>query len=207
MVLADGGKRLVPRPSPPLQCFARSSQHQSSPEGAAGLPQAFYRWLADHAGGCKPPQSKTQAEVLLVRRASTRRILNEDRVEAMLRSLPSVSRLRVIDFANLTAFEQMRAVCGAHMMVGVHGQGNEWGHFLNGARGVGGGLLEIRYSGWPCYYAPRMEMGDSLVMGVCQEHQRAGDAPDPKFADVEVDIEMLETGARSILSRALSGSS
>ena len=55
----------------------------------------------------------------------------------MLRGLPQVARLQVIDFANMTAFEQMRAVCGAHVMVGVHGQGNEWGHFLNGARPEG----------------------------------------------------------------------
>ena len=111
-------------------------------------------------------------------RSTSRRIVNQKQVEKTLRNLPKVGRLQVVDFAKLTAVEQMRTVCGAHIMVGVHGQGNEWGHFLNGARGEGGGLLEIRYDSWPCYYAPRMEMGDSRVVGVCQEAHPP--VPDPR---------------------------
>lgn len=200
----EAGGALRARPSPPAQCFARARQQLSDAKGAAGLPQSFYRWIADEAGGCHPPSTEGGAQVLLVRRATTRRIVNERKVEAMLRGLPQVARLQVIDFANMTAFEQMRAVCGAHVMVGVHGQGNEWGHFLNGARGGGGGLLELRYDGWPCYYAPRMEMGDSQVMGICQEHGRYGPSEDPKFADVKADLALLKEGATAILQRALS---
>jgi hypothetical protein len=141
--------------------------------------------------------------VLLVRRATSRRIVNEAQVEKVLRNLPQVARLKVVDFARLSAMEQMQEVCGAHMMVGVHGQGNEWGHFLNGAKGKGGGLLELRYDGWPCYYAPRMEMGDSRIVGVCQEHERVGNSTDPKFADVKVNLTILEEAATSILQNRL----
>ena len=200
--LASAGA-LIGRPSPPAQCFARVQQQMSDTAGAAGLTQAFYRWVADESTGCHPPRSQGGARVLLVRRATSRRIVNEANVERLLRSLPQVARVKVVDFANLTAMEQMRAVCGAHLMVGVHGQGNEWGHFLNGAKGVGGGLLEIRYDGWPCYYAPRMEMGDSRVIGVCQEHERVGNSTDPKFADVKVNLTLLESGATSILKNRM----
>ena len=194
-------------PSAPPQCFARVRQQMSDTAGAAGLPQAFYQWIADEATGCHPPRSEGGARVLLVRRASSRRIVNEAQVEKVLRGLPQVARLKVVDFASLTAMEQMREVCGAHLMVGVHGQGNEWGHFLNGAKGQGGGLLELRYEGWPCYYAPRMEMGDSRIVGVCQEHERVGNASDPKFdpkfADVKVNLTLLEEAATSILKNRL----
>ena len=200
--LATAGA-LLGRPAAPPQCFARVRQQMSDTAGAAGLPQAFYQWIANESTGCHPPRSQGGARVLLVRRATTRRIVNEGQVEKVLRNLPQVARLKVVDFARLSAMEQMREVCGAHVMVGVHGQGNEWGHFLNGAKGKGGALLELRYDGWPCYYAPRMEMGDSRIVGVCQEHERVGNATDPKFADVKVNLTLLEEAATSILENRL----
>ena len=189
---------------PRRQCFERSGQQPSFAEGAAGLPQAFYQWIASEAGVCEPPPRGRGAQVLLVRRNSTRRMLNLDGVYSALARLPGVGSVRTVDLAELDALGQMSAACGATMMVGVHGQGNEWAHFLNGAKGRGGGLLELHYEGWPCYYAPRMEMGDSRIRGVCQEHRRVmEDGGDPKFADVEVDLAALEAGAREILASSV----
>ena len=195
------GNGTEPLPPPSRQCFQRSAQQPSFAKGAAGLPQAFYQWLASEAGVCEPPPRGRGAQVLLVRRNGTRRMVNLESVESTLARMPHVGSVKTVDLAELDALGQMRAACGATMMVGVHGQGNEWAHFLNGARGHGGGLLELHYEGWPCYYAPRMEMGDSRIRGVCQEHSRVmEDGGDPKSADVEVDLEALEEGAREILA-------
>ena len=40
-------------------------------------------------------------------------------------------------------------------------------------------------------------------IGICQEHERVGNATDPKFADVKVNLTLLEEAATSILENRL----
>lgn len=189
------GREASPEGPPPLRCFASSEQQPTNRRGSAGLTQGFYHWLASASGVCKPPLRAASggADVLLVLRLGTRRMIDAGQVERRLRSVPGVRSLRTADFASLGALEQVRPsacspvaacppgscrprhtlalheqharahlhaddeplrrreqlqfACAAHIVVGVHGQANEWAHFVDGARGRGGGLLEIAYEG------------------------------------------------------------
>ena len=61
-------------------------------------------------------------------------------------------------------------VCAHRVLVGVHGQGMEWGHLLNGGDPRGAALIEFRAGNWPCYYAFRMKA--SGIHSDCQARRK-----------------------------------
>ena len=99
----------------------------------------------------------------------------------------------------------MERVCRARLLVGVHGSGMEWGHFLNGgqAKTAGGvalaGTVELHYPGWPCYYTGMMERVGLATD--CQLHSRAGHTHAAKDDDVRVNVQQLLSGTRQVLDK------
>lgn len=148
---------------------------------SSSTSQHFYRALAATAN-CS---AASRFDALVLQRSSTRLIVNVDTVVDALRSLPHVSSVRVVDLATMDAETQMQTVCRHRLLVGVHGQGMEWGHMLNGADPRGAGLIEFRFGAWPCYYAQRMAV--SGIATECQEHSPMGLSQDPKKDSVRIE--------------------
>ena len=135
-------------------------------------------------------------------------MVNEASVLEGLRKLPGVGQVEAIDFAQMSALDQMRRVCRAQILVGVHGSGMEWGHFLNCAqvRRAGAplaGSLELHYPGWPCYYTSMMERVG--LAAICQMHSRAHQSGrNAKDDDLLVNVAQLLFGVRKLVEQ-LSG--
>ena len=111
------------------------------------------------------------------------------------------------------AREQLQLVCAHRVLVGVHGQGMEWGHLLNAGQPAGAGLIEFRAGRWPCYYAQRMK-ASGMPLSECQEHDpvnagNAGHLATPgtqnlkcdsdKCVDVRVRLAVFRRGAQAML--------
>lgn len=120
--------------------------------GPSAIPAPFYRDMGARAaevGAC----ARGRGHTLLLQREGHRVLTNEADVVGALRrvfGLPVV----VAVLERHTVPEQMALACGARVLVGVHGMGMEWAHFVNGA--VGSGLvIELAWPGWPCHYTRR----------------------------------------------------
>jgi len=201
-MLDSGASRTIVNVPP--SCFRHTYQQVPALHGAASNPQSFYRELA-RLGGCSPSQAaSTRVDIILLRRHGSRRIVNGEHVVQALRAMHGVDSVEAVDLASYTPLEQMRRVCSARLLVGVHGSGMEWGHFLNGARvssaaGPLASSMEIRWERWPCYYTPMMQ--NVGMSSDCQEHKRARRKPSPKDDDVVVDVPRLISGTRRLLQR------
>ena len=142
-----------------------------------GTPTAaFYRSIAKASGVCvqhNRSASQGSVRILAIQRNQTRTILNLAAAVNVLNGLRGVSHVQVVDLAQLTLMEQLSLTCHSHLLIGVQGQGMEWGHFLNGAALDGSAaVLEISYPGWPCMYAELMQQ--TGIPSICQTHMAEG---------------------------------
>lgn len=181
--------------APPRRaCFGEVVQAVPSYSSGAGA-QDFYQHVAA-AANCTHPRT---LEVLVVQRSATRRITNLPALLATILALPGVHAARTVDFATIRAQEQLQLVCAHRVLVGVHGQGMEWGHLLNAGQVDGAALIEFSAGRWPCYYAQRMKA--SNILSECQVHDAVGNYAQPKQMDVHVRLDVFERGARDMLRR------
>ncbi|KAL1495520.1 hypothetical protein AB1Y20_016884 [Prymnesium parvum] len=199
--LENGSSRDVPSERP--LCFRQSYQQVPAVAGAADNSQSFYRDLAK-LGGCPPPttRNRERVRIILIRRSRSRRIVNEEELLARLDS--SGVSVEAVDLSLLNLTQQITMVCRARLLVGVHGAGMEWAHFLNsGLVSMQGttlaGSIELHYPGWPCYYTSMMK--DAGLAAECQLHSRANAKHKPKDDDVLVNIPLLLHGLRKMIAQ------
>lgn len=181
--------------APRHECYNTTVQVKPSFKSSTGS-QDFY--AAVLGGQCSKPSS---LEVLVVERNRTRRLVNQPELLSTLRALPGVDAARAVDLERLDAAAQLQTVCAHRVLVGVHGQGMEWGHSLNGVDPSGSALIEFWAGDWPCYYAQRM--AGSGMISECQEHTPVDGVKGPaaKEKDVQVDLNKFACGAKRILCR------
>ena len=182
-------------PAPQRECYNTTVQVVPSFKSGTGS-QDFYAAVVRKQ--CSKPSG---LKVLVVERNRTRRLINQPELLSTLRALPGVDAARAVDLAKLDAAAQLRTVCAHRMLVGVHGQGMEWGHALNGVDPSGSAMIEFRAGEWPCYYAQRM--AGSGMMAECQEHTAVGSytGSTAKDKDVQVDLTKFACGAKRMLCR------
>ena len=143
--------------------------------------------------------------MLLLHGENRRHFINVEETAVALRSVEGVARVQTLELETMDApdvLHQISAACGAHVMVALHGPSNELAHFLNGAAGRSAGLLEIVGSeGDLCYFASRMQMGDSEMIAECQKHERANVRPEPTLDDIHVDISEISKKVESMVAK------
>lgn len=190
----------LPVAAPRHECYNTTVQVEPSFKSSTGS-QDFYAAVV--RSQCSKPAS---LDVLVVERNRTRRMINQLELLETLRALPGVDAARAVDLAKLDAAAQLRTVCAHRIMIGVHGQGMEWGHALNGVDPSGSALIEFRAGAWPCYYAQRM--AGSGMISECQEHTAVdGDSGSTtktttaKDKDVQVDLKKFACVAKRMLCR------
>jgi len=196
-------KNVVGGEKPPV-CFRSSRQQSANPDGAQGLPRAFYSALAQGSRVCQAPHRGNGVEVLILHGEDRRHFINAEEVAVALRSVKGVARVQILELETMDApdvLHQISAACGAHLMVALHGPSNELAHFLNGASHKAAGLLEIISSeGDICYYASRMKMGDSEMKSDCQKHDRANVRAEPTMDDIHVEVSAISQKVESMVA-------
>lgn len=175
-------------------CFEHATVAASYGDASA----RFYQYIANQSGVCPKWRKKQKKDILFVQRNSTRHILNLQDAAGIVKLLPGVRRVRVVDFAQLAVDKQLKEACRADIMVGVQGQGLEWGHFLGNAADDGStGVLEIHYPGWPCYYTATFVAKGTRSL--CQEHARANTHMLAKSDNVRLNLDNFRDGMMNLL--------
>ena len=117
----------------------------------------------------------------------------------------ATTRVSTISWERHSLAQQMAAACAAHVLIAAHGAGNEWAHFLHGARPEKAALLELALQDWGnCQYSKNLLRRGCIAE--CQTHPRLHPERKEfwsgvKIDDVVVHVENVTHGVARLMER------
>lgn len=110
--------------------------------------------------------SSNVINVIIIQRRRDRIIVNLVSIVHVIKAMNMTTE--VVYFEDLNTVDQLRKICSAQIVVGVHGQGLAWSQFLGLSehRASRAFVIELSFAGWGCWY--RNFVGTPLRHVVCQ---------------------------------------
>ncbi|KAK4064188.1 uncharacterized protein Triagg1_9167 [Trichoderma aggressivum f. europaeum] len=164
------------------------------------LVKTFSSRVLSLYGVATPIKENNKVIVTYIRRANTRKLINEDaHMEALRNEIPNMI-LNVVDFAAISFAEQLKIVRETDLLVGVHGAGLTHLMFLQ----PGSAVLEILPEGFQHkgFRNLAQMLGISFFRAHAKMHGDASGNNQWQFDAVELDqqrfVELVDFGVRSL---------